>query len=146
MWRRAPYIIEHCIGNKSVVTCAMRQTILVYFASCRNCVRGITRVLSVLCFAAASEHSAVMAASTLAFSEEISAAIEWPGARVPKWSHGSLIAVQNSETPSPTIWLIGRNGRRSFSFTLPGAQQGLLYDWDLGSDGTIGLSGGAADQ
>jgi hypothetical protein len=72
--------------------------------------------------------------------------LSWPKMRVPKWSNGFLVAVQGDNTANPLIWLINRNGQQTVPFTIPGARTMLLYDWDRGADGTIGMSGYAADS
>jgi hypothetical protein len=65
--------------------------------------------------------------------------------RVPKWSNGAIVAVQNDDTPYPLIWVVDQNGTRTIPFHVSNAAAMHIYDWDLGADGTIGLSGFAAD-
>jgi hypothetical protein len=78
--------------------------------------------------------------------EEMNLAVSWPNMRMTKWTHGALLAVQYDDTNYPLIWILNRSGAHSLSFSIPGVRWMLLYDWDRGSDGTIGISGSAVDS
>lgn len=84
-------------------------------------------------------------APRLTFTSETPIPISWPMMRIPKWSHGFLLAAQGDQTTTPVIWSVGRTRQYSVPFTIPGARSMLLYDWDRGADGTLGLSGYAVD-
>jgi hypothetical protein len=71
--------------------------------------------------------------------------VKWARMPLPKWSNGSLIVPQNHHSVSPLVWLFERLGARTVPFAIPGAVAMNIYDWDHGVDGTIGLSGSAAD-
>ena len=84
--------------------------------------------------------------ASLTPAEDMSFAPSWDHMRVPKWSNGALIAVQSPDSIGPLIWLFGRSGSESVPFNLPGSLKLFVYDWDRGSDGTIGLSGWTSDS
>jgi hypothetical protein len=84
--------------------------------------------------------------ASLSYVEDIPLAASWPKMRVPKWSHGALLTVQNDDTTNPLIWVFEGRDHRAFPFVIPGARSMLIYDWDRGRDGTIGISGSTADS
>jgi hypothetical protein len=88
----------------------------------------------------------MLSAASLSPVENLPLAVSWPLMRVPKWSHGALLTVQYHDTTNPLIWLLERHGQRAVPFTIPEARSMLIYDWDRGADGTIGISGSAADS
>jgi hypothetical protein len=88
----------------------------------------------------------ILSAASLTHVEDISWAIFLPAVQVPKWTHGGLLTVQFKDTKSPLIWMLSPSGDKSLPFSVPGAESTLIYDCDRASDGTIGISGSAADS
>ena len=93
----------------------------------------------------ATAFSSLLSAVSLNFAGDAPAGIWWPNMQPPKWSNGSLVAVQYPRTTAPVIWLAGPQGTRTVPFSIPGAQVLNVFDWDQGLDGTIGISGNATE-
>jgi len=73
-------------------------------------------------------------------------AVAWSHMRVPKWSNGAVVDVQNDNSSNPLIWVLDRQGQRNVSFTIADAKSIAIYDWDRGLEGMIALSGSAVDR
>ncbi|HZT32460.1 MAG TPA: hypothetical protein VFA33_21400 [Bryobacteraceae bacterium] len=86
-------------------------------------------------------------ATSLTWVEDMPFSLSWKAMRIPKWSHGAVVAVQYANNATnPIIWIVERQRTYSVSFQLPGASSENIYDWDRSFDGTkIALSGSAID-
>lgn len=79
---------------------------------------------------------------------EIPITMETANNRVPKWSNGSLVMIRDSMTTRPAIYLELRDGSmlQPVLFSIPGATELGIMDYDRGADGTIGLAGAFVDN
>jgi streptogramin lyase len=71
------------------------------------------------------------------------------GKRVPKWSGGTLVLLENDGVQSgATISLFDRQGQRidSIDFTIPDASAIVVRDFARGLDGTVALCGSMKDR
>lgn len=105
------------------------------------------RFLPLLCSTAAIVLAVSALGASLTWMEDTPFPFSWKTMRIPKWSHGALIAVQNAnDATNPLIWIAERQRVYSLPFEIPGAGSINVYDWDRSFDGTrIALSGSAID-
>ena len=90
--------------------------------------------------------ASLLSAASLTRLKDIEWVISLPTLQVPKWTQGGLIAVQHKDPRNPVIWMFSPSGDKSLHFSVPGAESTLIYDCDRATDGTIGISGSAADS
>ena len=88
----------------------------------------------------------VFSGASLTHVEDMKVTATMTSMQLPKWSNGALVAARFGNPKSPSIWMFDRRGERQLSFSVPGAESTLIYDCDLGADGTIGISGSAIDS
>lgn len=112
----------------------------------QNKCRYVASMLIVVVTAGVAIISPPLRSASLTPAGDMSFAPSWDRMRVPKWSNGALIAVQNPDTVGPLIWFFDRTSRGAVPFNLPGSVKLFVYDWDRGSDGTISLSGHTTDS
>src|ERR1041385_8084773 len=73
----------------------------------------------------------VVDATSLTWVEDVPLPMSWKVMRIPKWSHGALINVQNADNGThPLIWVVERQKTYTLNFEIPGARSINIYDWD----------------
>ena len=95
---------------------------------------------------AAQTETSGSSAATLRSAGDAPLPFTWSGMRIPKWSNGALIVVRDGTTLHPSVWINEGQQTYSLPFAVSGAASLLIYDWDRGQDGTVGLSGSGTDS
>jgi len=103
------------------------------------------RAAKLIGLAAISALITTLNAASLTWTGDLTFAPSWHNARIPVWSNGWLIEPQYDDTTQPLIWLYGHQETRPIPFSIPGARSMILFAWDRGAQGDIGVAGSFTD-